>query len=160
MELKAVRALASIHAAQADFRANDRDGNGVPDFWTGDVAGLLRYGLIDRATAEADTRPLRPLVPLPIPSDGYYFRALDADGSIAPPETYRQETDRTSGKVHHPSSFGFVAYPAEPGATGSQILIINENGTVFGCRANIPVPNAWPDDPSLVASWAVYGRLK
>jgi hypothetical protein len=87
----------------------------------GDVAGLLRTGLIDRTTAEADARPLRPLVPLPIPRDGYYFRVLDADGSEVPPVPYRQETDRKSGKVHNESKFGFVAYPAEPGVTGDDI---------------------------------------
>jgi hypothetical protein len=88
-EGNAVKALRSIGFAQADFRANDRDDNGVPDFWTGDVAGLRRYGLIDRATAEADARPLDPLVPLPIPRDGYYFRALELDDSEAP-VPYRQ----------------------------------------------------------------------
>ena len=39
--------LRSLASAQADFRGNDRDGNGIQDFWTGDVAGLLQHGLID-----------------------------------------------------------------------------------------------------------------
>ena len=30
-------------SAEADFRANDRDGNRIQDFWTGDVAQL--YGM-------------------------------------------------------------------------------------------------------------------
>src|SRR4051812_8671692 len=32
--------LKTIASAEADFRANDRDGNKVEDFWTGDVSGL------------------------------------------------------------------------------------------------------------------------
>ena len=31
--------LKTIASAQADFRANDRDGDGVQQFWRGDIAG-------------------------------------------------------------------------------------------------------------------------
>src|SRR6516165_7868464 len=39
-ERNASTSLKTITAAQADFRANDRDGNHVNDFWTADVKGL------------------------------------------------------------------------------------------------------------------------
>jgi hypothetical protein len=159
-ERKAVDVLASLSSAEGGFRANDRDGNGVLDFWTGDVAGLHQFHLIDRAVAEADVRPLTALVPQPIPKDGYFFRALEFDDSVAPPEPYRQETDKKSGKVHHSWKFGYVAYPSEPGVTGNQILIINENCTVFRHRASIPVPRSWPSDPAIIVSWSVYGRTR
>src|SRR6185436_9860966 len=38
--------LETITSAQADFRANDRDGDGINQFWRGDIAGL--YALIPR----------------------------------------------------------------------------------------------------------------
>jgi prepilin-type N-terminal cleavage/methylation domain-containing protein len=42
-ERNASASLKTITTAQADFRSNDRDGNLVADFWTGDVFAL--YGL-------------------------------------------------------------------------------------------------------------------
>jgi type II secretory pathway pseudopilin PulG len=43
-EKRATAALKMITTAEADMRANDREGNLVNDFWTADVYGL--YGLI------------------------------------------------------------------------------------------------------------------
>jgi hypothetical protein len=83
--------LKVITSAEADFRSNDRDKNGVNDFWTGDVSGLysLDVGdgplkLIPREVAEADAAPLKPLVPSPVPFKGYLFRALEADFGATP----------------------------------------------------------------------------
>src|SRR5438876_8635612 len=106
-----------FRSAEAEFRYKDVDGNGVEDFWTGDVAGLYRFGLIDREIAAADALPLFPRVPQPIPYMGYYFVAMEVDDSESPPEELRQDTDKKSGKVHHRSKFAFCAYPAEPGAS-------------------------------------------
>src|SRR6185295_6127084 len=39
-ERSASTLLKVLTSAQADFRANDRDGNHVNDFWTADVKGL------------------------------------------------------------------------------------------------------------------------
>src|SRR5438045_5872144 len=89
-ERAASTALKSLTSAEAEFRANDRDSNQVNDFWTGDVAGLYytrpnsspvgpEIKLIERAIAEADAAPLKPLVPVPVPYHGYLFRALEVD---------------------------------------------------------------------------------
>jgi prepilin-type N-terminal cleavage/methylation domain-containing protein len=43
-ERNASASLKTVTTAQADFRANDRDGNRVNDFWTADVFAL--YGMI------------------------------------------------------------------------------------------------------------------
>ncbi len=43
-ERNASASLRTITIAESDFRSNDRDNNGLRDFWTGDVFGL--YGLI------------------------------------------------------------------------------------------------------------------
>jgi hypothetical protein len=157
--------LKLLSAAEADFRANDRDWNRVNDFWTGDVAGLYytrpntspvgpEIQLIDRAIAEADAAPLKPLVPKPIPYRGYYFKVLNADESENPPEPYRQETDKTSGKVHHLRRFGFLAYPAEPGVSGNYMYMINENNSVFRAVDSMPHPTNWPTDAERSAHWS------
>lgn len=144
-ERDAETGLKILANAQAECRAKDRDGNGVNDFWTGDIAGLYKLGLIDPALAEADVDPLVPLVPKPIPYKGYFYRALDKDDSDDS-EPYPQDTDRQSGKVHHLRKFGFVAFPAEPGATGKYMWIVNENNSAFRHDLSIPVPRNWPAD--------------
>jgi hypothetical protein len=154
-ERNAGSTLTILSSAEADYRANDRDGNGVLDFWTGDVASLYRLGLIPRELAEADARPRSPLVPTPVPFRGYLFMALDFDESVTPPEPYRQDTDLKSGKVHHTEKFGFVAYPAEPGVTGEFIYIVNENNTAFRTPVGTTaMPGNWPSDPAIMQSWS------
>lgn len=127
--------LKVLDSAEVRYYREDLDRNGIHDYWTGDVAGLYKYGLIDRFIAEADLRPINPLVPKPVPFHGYYFIAMDGDDSDGPSINYRQETDKTSGKVHHLSSFGFCAFTADAMEGGSashfQIGFINENGTTF-----------------------------
>jgi hypothetical protein len=153
-EMRSASVLKRLCDAEADFRENDRDGNGVHDFWTGDIAGLYQFGLIDRATAEADAHPLVPLVPKPIPKDGYLFVALDMDDSERPPQAYRQVTDNKSGKVHHLTKFGFCAYPEKPGLTGNYIWIVNENHSVPRAPASLPLPRNWPSDEGLMNHWS------
>src|SRR5258706_772519 len=144
-----------LSSAEADFRANDRDGNGVNDFWTGDVAGLYKYGLIPREVAEADLRPLVPLVPKPIPYKGYYYIAMQRDESEKPIEDLRQATDKTSGKVHHLSLFGFSAYPADYGVTGRETFIVNQNNTVRWRHTYGQVMDYWPNSAKLRNDWAL-----
>ena len=153
-ERSAMASLVMLSKAESDFRANDRDGNGIRDFWTGDVAGLYRLGLIERSVAEADTGPLAPLVSKPIPRNGCCFKALRRDRSETPPVVYAQATDKTSGNVHHEERFGFCAYPAEPGVTGNKIFIVNENNTVFRAAVGkVPIPQDWPADHELKSFW-------
>jgi hypothetical protein len=143
-----------LSSAEADFRANDRDGNGVQDFWTGDVAGLYERGLIEKAVAMADLRPIHPLVPKPIPYHGYYFVVMQRDESETPPEILQVETDKKSGKVHHRSKFGFCAFPAKFGVTGRYTYILNENNTILRERHNGDFIDCWPSDEDLRHDWA------
>ncbi len=131
-ERMAAAALKAITAAEADFRSNDRDGNGIHDFWTADVAGLhdltppgspTPLRLIDPAIAAAD--PGRPGAK---PYHGYWFVAIETDENGAP---YRQDTaERGGAPRHNHSKFGFCAYPAEPGATGRAVFVVNEGNTI------------------------------
>ena len=141
-EAAALEAIKSLCTAQSDFRSNDRDVNKVTDYWTGDVAGLYRHGLIPRELAEADARPLTPLVPEPVPYQGYLFTALDADDAAG--KDYRLDTDGSSGSVHHPSRFGFCAYPASPGNSGKTTFIINEGNTVIRLNVDGTPVHRWP----------------
>src|SRR5882672_12443673 len=72
-------ALKTLSSAEADYRANDRDHNGVNDFWTGDVAGLAP--LIERRIAEADGAPLNRMAP--VARDGYYYQVLHRDRYVS-----------------------------------------------------------------------------
>jgi hypothetical protein len=131
-----ISALKKILLAEAAFRLNDLDGNGVFDFWTGDLAGLYRVPdpkgsslrLIDRAVAEADAFPLHPLAPRPVPYHGYYFVSLNIDENG---DFYKQDTDGKAGKVHNRSKFSYCAYPADVGRTGRMCYLINEANTVW-----------------------------
>lgn len=131
----ALTAMYTLKSAEQDFWENDRDGNGVRDYWTGDVSGLYRFGLLERGVAEADAHPLVPLVPRPIPFHGYFFVVLTQDDTSIPPEIYGQETDLKSGRVHHRTKFAFCAYPAESGVTGDYIYVTPEPYSGYSCPA-------------------------
>src|SRR5688572_13787562 len=86
-ERNASASLKTISSAEAEFRGNDRDGNGIQDFWTGDVSALFYLvgsgtgepiRLIEQSIADADAT--RPGVK---PKAGYFYEAMDrdADGS-------------------------------------------------------------------------------
>lgn len=144
--------LKTIATAQADFRANDRDGNGRQDYWRGDIAGLYAISpkegpqnaikLIDVSCALADDRPVTDLKPLgpASPKAGYGFRALRHADERAP----------------DPQRFAACAFPASAyGRAGARYtFIIDENNTMFrkdfrraGCFVDV-----FPADP-LAEGW-------
>ena len=141
----------TFRGIQRDFFEKDLDGNKIHDFWTEDIAGLHRFGLIDRAVAEADAQPVVPLVPKPIPWHGYFFKSLPGHG---PPLPEAQISDDQAGGGFRRKRFGFCAYPAEPGVTGKYIYIIDENGSPFRCPVDVmPVPARWPSEQELRNYW-------
>lgn len=159
-EREASTRLKMLSTAEADFRANDRDANGVHDFWTGDVSGLYslqvkgaEIRLIERSVAEADSAPIRGLTWPYQPRRGYFYQAMEADDS-AGGETYFQDTGgtRKMGDVHHLTKFGFVACPASESG-GKDTFILNENNTVFR-HANVGHVTRWPDDNDLKRTFA------
>src|SRR5437762_1996555 len=109
-ERSASTALKTLSSAEADFRANDRDANGMNDFWTGDISCLYsltingrELRLIERSIAEADTCPIRGLCWPYRPREGYFYAALEADDSVkgTSDEHYFQDTggNRPMGDV-------------------------------------------------------------
>ena len=168
-ERNASTAIKMLTSAEADFRANDRDQNGVNDFWTGDVSGLysLDVGagplkLIPREIAEADAAPLKPLVPTPVPFKGYLFRVLEVDRSEKDPKEQRYQQDTGGnppmGKVHHTGKFGFIAYPARYGETGSFSFMVNESNTVFRRAEDGSTVRDWPTDEDLMGTRTHYEK--
>ncbi|HXX92147.1 MAG TPA: DUF2950 family protein, partial [Planctomycetota bacterium] len=130
--------LKTLATAEADFRTNDRDGNGIHDYWVGDVSGLYRYlnnnkelKLIDRAIADADASPLKAssLTVLkhdqPIPRSGYLFAALPKFVEKEKPEAYHTGGFRNT---HH---FGIAAYPVEYGKSGKMTFVISETNILW-----------------------------
>jgi hypothetical protein len=124
--------------AQHRFRTEDLDKNGVKDYWTGDLAGLYAFGLIDYSLAAADARPLSPLAPSPVPRDGYLYVALEKPGD-----------NRTLFSV------GYCAYPSEPGVTGSRIYIVRNLAFRYSRPADRPPPRSWPNDAEIQAEWRI-----
>ena len=162
-EREVITALNSLAVAEADFRANDRDGNRVQDYWTADVAGLWHAGrLIEHEVADADAAPLDALVREPVPYNGYYFialrRDLSAKGHEAVFADYRADTDGSGRKVHSQRRFGYCAYPAEYGWTGRHTFIVNEYNRVLKFdRSGKPFTD-WPSERDLGAEWAAEWR--
>jgi hypothetical protein len=144
--------LKTIASAQADFRANDRDNDGVHQFWRKDVAGLYTVvpsggeaiKLIELSVASADDRPKTDLLKYAIlaPKAGYWYRAI-------------RHPDEDP-KALDPNRFAYCAFPDSPSA-GKYIFIVDENNTIFrsvaGGRRGIEV---FPTDEELRTSWAKH----
>ena len=90
--------LKTISAAQADFRANDRDWNHENDYWRSDVAGLYAVEvqgyaikLIELSVASADDRPTTDIEKFAMkgPKAGFWYRALPhADEKTRGPDRF------------------------------------------------------------------------
>jgi hypothetical protein len=159
----AAASLKTLATAQADYRANDRDGNGIADFWRGDVSGL--YGLCPKGSTEmiklieisvagADDRPTTPAAKTPIagavtavdyyttrsPKGGYRFRAI----------RHADEKDRADAA----SRFAFCCFPDAYPNGGRFTYVINEGNTIFkrdlGRPGGIEV---FPTDEELKREW-------
>jgi hypothetical protein len=142
--------LKTLSTAQADFRANDRDGDKICQFWRGDVAGLYALApkggtaikLIELSVAAADDRPVTSISPfgVPSPKGGYWFRAIR-----------HAEEDP---KALSPDRFAFCAFPDNPSA-GKWIYIINEDNRIYRAEAKgrrgIDV---FPSDEELKTQWS------
>jgi hypothetical protein len=155
--------LVRLCSLEALLRHQDADRNGVEDFWTGDVAGLLSVfpdgaGYFNDASdfgfrspqaflsavahadpSRADGKPCR----------GYWFVPMDLDERGRP---YRPD-----GRPHHPTAFAFCAYPARVGWTGGHTYIYNQNNSGLRRPAGPSPVRQWPTEPEVQHSWSTYG---
>jgi hypothetical protein len=140
-ERNAFASLKTIASAQADFRANDRDGNKIQDFWRGDIAGLYTLKpdgsseaikLLEVTLAGADAKPILPVEGLPAsPKAGHWCRAL----------RFKDE------KELDPDRFAAVCYPDTPSAGIYMFLISHENTLYRKTFEPRVVPEHFPEDP-------------
>ena len=163
--------LKTITTAQADFRANDRDGNREMDFWVRDVAGLyglepapagggeaapaadatLILKLIEPALASADATEGRwnyPTLAIKAPQAkaGYHFASLRFFESGGKTEPYH----KGGGRNH--DRFGFAAYPADYGISGRMTFIVNEDNSIWQKDLEGEEIDTFPADPA-AAGW-------
>ena len=153
-------ALKVLSAAAERFKAADQDGNGVKDYWVGDVSGLRRIirdgkqiNLIDTATAAADASPilagresggaeLAAGNGAPAPRVGALFRVIPsfetADGRQ---EAFNDGTNRNADR------FGICAFPARYETLGAITLIISEAGTLWRNDTQGKPVETFPSDP-------------
>lgn len=153
-ERSTVAALGTILSAQRDFRDNDRDHNGVRDYWRADVASLyyLRPAkdgaqsdtirLIEQSVALADSAPKTgmPVEATPGTKAGYFFKALlHSDESATGPDR-----------------FAVCAYPASP-QSGRFVFILDESGDVYLAGfQRVGIPMRYPTKEERTLNWGKY----
>jgi len=157
-ERNASASLKTITTAQADFRANDRDGNLVNDFWTADVFAL--YGMVPvemgQTSVPPDTADGSRIIMLIEPSvaaadglsqaglygnvrfgssivngmakAGYVYRAFGADEK----GPLWEDTDGNAfyGAAHARVRFAVAALPDTLSA-GKLMFIVNQDNTIW-----------------------------
>ncbi len=101
-ERNASASLKTVMTANHDFRANDRDGNRIVDFWTGDVAGLSII------VPQVGTGPP------PTVTYGAAIRLLDLSMAGAD-AAFGGNGLRYAASVHVPPAQAFVAFGAKAG---------------------------------------------
>ena len=154
----AIKGMGLIHIYEnVSFVAVDSLENREPGYWTADVAGLINWtvdvaGLPKGSSnqlREADAAPLNPIVPKPVPWNGYYFVALKRENSCAPSADYQQERDKSGRKVYNLTRYGFCAYPAEYNWRHRRTFITNEDFLVFSVDNGGKPVTDWPSDAEL-----------
>jgi len=142
--------LKTITSAQADFRSNDRDGDGVNQFWRADIAGLYALApeggpairLIEEGVALADDRPLYEIAATDgrKPYHGYWFRSIP----------HAEEK-----KIDAETRFAAMCHPADYPRSGKYTFIVDENNTIYwadlGHGQGVGV---FPTDEELKEKWA------
>lgn len=165
-EAHAAACLKLLSVAEVDFRNNDRDNNRINDFWTADVASLYPLvpasslpgaaypiQLVERALAEADTHPIQPLIPNPLPYRGYFFRAMMTDESGARYQSPSGSITGPTGSYFNTSKFGICAYPANYPSSGRWTYIVNEGNSIFKMDTDGKPMAAWPRDRAAERSY-------
>jgi prepilin-type N-terminal cleavage/methylation domain-containing protein len=182
-ESSAGAALKLMTAAEATWLQQDPDGNGLKDYWTGDVSCLHRMYRADNTTktafiaidlARADAAPLNPLgittLPFGAPTievwtnvvaavkSGYWFQVManhDLLVTIPPGTTYAVNNVGTvPSAACHNSRFGFMAAPDAYGTSGVNSFIVNQEGTIYANDTGATVDaNKWLTAAGETRNW-------
>lgn len=139
-ELNTIQVCLTYVAAQREYAAKDRNGDGVLQFAQHFLSNRDRKdGLYWEVAPGEEMSPLGPLVahaseegyPIkktgkPRPYHGYYLKILKAQGENAPAGemNYIKEGKMVGG-------FGLLAYPAKFGVSGIMTFMVNKTGVVY-----------------------------
>jgi hypothetical protein len=118
------------------------------EFSAADVAGLHSFGLVSREIAEADSAPMSPLVPRPVPYYGYFALAVEPPAEVRPEIARLPERDR-------PPKFAYCIYPADPDRPDLGTYLVCPWG-VFK-RYGVGKVSRWPEDPRRF--WLEWGTV-
>ena len=155
--------------AEHDFRANDREGNRVNDFWTADIKGLYTLTnaaiignaggnvdspikLIELSLALADADDLVPPAGgeniavasfgVRAAKAGYWYATMSLDSNYTGAEaSYKTDTLGTPnmGFVHHYTKYAVVAIP-DGTVFGRFVFAVNEANTIYRSAMTGPAP--------------------
>ncbi len=139
-ELNTIQFCLTYVAAQREYAAKDRNGDGVLQFAQHFLSSKdKKDGLYWQTTSGEETSPLGPLVAQaseegysvkktgnPRPYHGYYVKILMAQGNKAPGGEMNYIKD---GKMV--AGFGLLAYPARYGVSGVMTFVVNQAGKVY-----------------------------
>ena len=162
--------LKTIGTSEEDFRDNDRDGNGVKDYWTRDVYSL--FALCPPTGGVAPENMIKLTEPSLAASDAAYWSnptPVAADvvptgesvGTISPKASYwvvameRDEYDLPydSGNGRNLRKFGFCTYPTSV-QSGRTTYIVNETGVVWRRETGATPVLQFPREPE-AEGWRV-----
>jgi len=178
--------LHTLCSAEADFRANDRDGNHVNDFWTGDVKSLytLTSAAVPGARGGTEDPPIKvigllfagadadgtfveaggentPLSSYTVPNanSGYWYAALSLDlsSSATLDSTYKRDTGGTP-KMGSCHNLSKFGFVAFPDSesAGQYVYTVNQNHTVFRRHTIGPAKTANTLPPGLNGFQELY----
>ena len=176
-ENQAKSAMRDILNAQAKFNEKDLDGNGMPGFWTADVAGLYclttqqttkPLELIGASIAAADAEPFgkryefkgieyeKERIQKWEPYFGYKFRMMEKtrDG-----EAYAQDAEKSGVKAKHPWAWAACAAPEKYNQTGVVTIIVNEKGILYKKDTKGKPVVKWPSEKELLEEWVRVERV-
>ncbi|MBI5779780.1 MAG: DUF2950 family protein [Planctomycetes bacterium] len=168
-ENSAAATLKLITSAEAVWRQQDCDGNGINDYWTYDIScfhrayrpnNTTKLAFISIDVARADMAPaskpggimpfeypqIEPWINIATtPKSGYCFQAMVTDEKGMP---YNQNPVGPNKLLAtNGSKYAFVAYPDAYAMSGINTFIINEEGTIYandtGSDAN-KIILTWP----------------
>jgi hypothetical protein len=158
--------LKILFQAEKDFFERDRDGNGIPDYWVGDVAGLrtlldkngFPVELIDMSDAWRDASPMTKdsdktrFAPLK-ECTGVKQYALQVIPSKADGSAYGEDIDLDGLKCKSRIGFAFCAVPAYYTKNASLTYIIDQTGVVWARDTGGVAIQKFPRDPN-AEGWA------
>lgn len=155
-ELEATRTVRTIAAAQTEYYASDRDGDGVQEYAQSFRSTMgRRNGLYWPAAKGEGPSPLAKFVervsaegytPAANSYRGYHYRLLRHQGAGAPGgmKGYIVDGQQTGG-------FAVIAYPVSHGVSGAMTYIVSHDGVVyqrnFGAKTRVQALNMDLYDP-------------